>query len=104
MPITISDYSFDGPFTSPAQLLDRAGVYVVLTRTVTATSYQVVDVGESAQVKTRIESHDRSPCWTRNSQGELSVAVLYTPNAHQSQRMQIEQALRDKFRPVCGIR
>lgn len=104
MSITISDYSFDGPFTSPSRLLDRAGVYVILTRSPNASSYQVVDVGESAQVKSRIESHDRTTCWTRNSQGEMSVAVLYTPNAHQSQRMQIEQSLRDQFRPVCGIR
>ncbi|MHB1012267.1 MAG: hypothetical protein ACYC37_05105 [Desulfobacteria bacterium] len=49
-------------------------------------------------------NHDRKPCWIGNKKGTLTVSVLYTPNAHQSGRMAIEQEIRNKFNPPCGER
>jgi len=65
MAIRIGAYSFDGPYASTAQLVDRAGVHVILTLS-WANQYQVVDVGESATVRSRIENHDRKSCWKSN--------------------------------------
>ena len=101
--IQVSQYNFEGPYQHTGQLENRSGIYVILT-TNNNTNY-VVDVGESSQIKDRIENHDRQSCWTRNSlNGTLSVAVLYTPHLQQSGRIEIEQELRDKFHPACGIR
>lgn len=95
--INIGKYSFNGSYANTSSLQNRSGVYVILS-----TSNHVVDVGESATVKDRIENHDRKPCWNRH--GGSQVAVLYTPNRQQSGRMLIEQELRRQFNPPCGKR
>jgi hypothetical protein len=100
MSIKIGKYTFEGPYTSTANLEDRSGVYAILCQK-EGNNY-VVDVGESATVKSRIDSHDRGDCWTRNCNGTLAVAVYYTPNLHQPGRMAIEQELREQYDPACG--
>ena len=101
MSITIGAYTFDGPYTNTDQLEDKSGVYAILCKSSDG-EYSVVDVGESATVKSRIDSHDRKDCWTRNCSGTLTVSVLYTPNKQQTGRMEIEQELRDQYNPPCG--
>ncbi|MDD5584814.1 MAG: hypothetical protein PHV55_07150 [Candidatus Omnitrophica bacterium] len=100
--ITIGRYSFEGPYASTSVLEDKAGVYAIIdTRT---TENILVDVGESASVKSRVENHDRSDCWSRNRLGTLKVAVLYTPGVQQEGRMRIEQEIREQYNPACGVR
>ena len=101
MPITLGQYNFDGPFTSTGQVMNRSGVYAVLTRSNGAASYNVVDIGESGDVRSRLDTHDRSACWTRNNVGQLSVAILY---CDERTRMLAETALRARYSPVCGVR
>jgi hypothetical protein len=100
--INIGNYQFEGPYTSTASLEDRSGVYAILDQR--ADDNYLLDCGESATVKTRVEGHDRQPCWNRNSSGTLNVAVFYTPNLQQSGRMAVEQAIRKAFNPTCGDR
>jgi hypothetical protein len=102
MSITLSSYKFDGPYKSAASLADRSGVYAILTPT-TSSRYKIVDVGESAKVKTRVENHDRAPCWRRNANsGGLYYAVRYTPGLQQAGRQAIEQKIRKQYGPPCG--
>ena len=102
MSITLSGYQFADPYKTTSSLEDQSGVYAILTPT-DATHYKVVDVGESAEVKTRVENHDRRPCWQRNANsGELRYAVRYTPGLHQAGRKAIEQKIRRQYRPPCG--
>lgn len=100
MSITIGNYSFEGPYTTTDNLEDRSGVYAILCNA--NNQYRLIDVGESATVKTRVDNHDRKDCWKRNCSGTLSVAVLYTPNQQQAGRIAIEQAIRQQFNPPCG--
>lgn len=100
--ITIGGYTFDGPHKGTDKLEDRSGIYAILCYR--EEKYFVVDVGESATIKTRVEGHDRKECWKRNCTGTLMVAVLYTPNRQQVGRMEIEQTIRDKYDPPCGKR
>lgn len=100
MSIEIEGYNFEGPFTKVEDLEDKSGVYTILDHQKDAR--YVVDVGESSEVKSRISKHDRKGCWKTNSKGTLEVAVLYTPNAQQTGRKQIEQKIRNKFKPSCG--
>ena len=104
MSINISNYNFDGPYSDTDQLEDKSGVYVILCLNLNNNKYAVIDIGESAEVKTRIESHDRKQCWSNNCNGEILVAVLYTLNQQQHGRMLIEQELREQYNPVCGER
>jgi hypothetical protein len=103
MNIPIARWQFEGSYSQTSNLYDRSGVYAILDRRRDG-NYYVIDVGESATVKTRVETHDRADCWARNQQGTLAVAVLYTPNLQQPGRRTIEQVLRSQYAPVCGIR
>lgn len=103
MSITIGGYSFNGPYSSTGSLEDRSGVYAILDKR--SDSYYLLDVGESAMVKSRVEGHDRKNCWQRNSKGTITCAVKYTPGLQQVGRMQIEQDIRSKINNIpCGKR
>jgi excinuclease UvrABC nuclease subunit len=100
MAIEIGEYTFEGPFTSEKQLENRSGVYAILC--LRDSKYSVIDVGESAAVRSRVESHDRKDCWRRHCAGTLMFAVYYTPNLQQTGRMDIEQKIRRRYDPPCG--
>lgn len=103
MSIKIGGYDFEGPFTDTSKLRSEQGVYSILDHRPDG-KYIVVDVGESEDVRSRIENHDRSDCWNRNRQGTLTVAVLYTPGRSGDRRRAIESALREQYSPACGVR
>ena len=99
--INILNYSFEGPYNTPANLQNKAGVYAILC--LNNSKYTPVDIGESADVKTRVENHDRKSCWSQKCSAQnLHVAVYYTPNMQQSARIAIEQELRSRFPNLCG--
>jgi len=102
MSITVGKYTFDGSYIDTSRLRDNSGIYAIHCNR--NGSYYLIDVGESATVKSRIDSHDRADCWERNCTGTLTVSVLYTPNQQQTGRRLIEQELRNQFAPVCGER
>jgi len=102
MSIKISRYNFEGPYSSTDSLKDRSGVYVILCTG--NSSYNPVDCGESANVKSRVENHDRKACWNRNCNSTLEVAVLYTPNLQAAERVAIEQEIRNDYNFPCGSR
>jgi hypothetical protein len=102
MAITVGNYSFEGPYTSTDKLEDRSGVYAIHCKV--EDKYYLIDIGESSEVKTRIENHDRRDCWTKNCKGTLTVSVYYTPNLQQPGRKLVEQELRKLYNPVCGER
>jgi hypothetical protein len=99
MSIKLGKYQFEGPYTSVNSLDDRSGVYAILCYN---GQYRVIDIGESAEVKTRVTNHDRQGCWTRNCTSTLAYAVYYTSYLQQSGRMAIEQELRKLYDPPCG--
>ena len=98
----IGNYNFDGPYTSTGSLLNRSGVYALLV--LRAGTYYLIDVGESHDIRNRLGNHNRSDCWRRNGNGQLSVAVLYTQNQQQAGRKAIENQIRVEYNPVCGER
>ena len=100
MSITIGRYNFEGPYTSTANLKDQGGVYTILCQN--NGKYNTVDVGESATVKSRVENHDRKPCWNTNCFSSLAVAVLYTPGLSAEGRRQIEEEVRNQYNFPCG--
>lgn len=96
-------YTFEGAFTAPSSLEARAGVYVIWCKT--GETWKVLDVGESADVRARVLSHDRKDCWTRHGAGGiLYYSATYTPHLQQPGRMEIERAIRSAAKPLCGER
>jgi hypothetical protein len=102
--VEIGSYNFEGPHTNTGLLRDDAGVYVILTLGQYSNTWIVIDVGESSQVKARIETHERQDCWQRNNEGTVAVGVLYTPGWTVDQRRTLEGILRAQYAPVCGVR
>lgn len=100
--MTIKNYNFDGPYTSTNELMNIPGVYVILSRL--GSDYSPIDVGESEDIKSRIEKHDRKDCWNRNSLGSVSVAVYYTSHLAEVKRREIESEIRGHLNPPCGDR
>ena len=102
MSIQIGNYTFEGPYFSTNFLENRSGIYAI--HDFYNGKYYPIDVGESAQVKTRVKTHDRRDCWIQNSNGTLAYSVYYTPNLQQSGRMRIEQEIRNTYDYPCGQR
>lgn len=100
MSIEIGEYKFEGPYTSTESLRDSPGVYLVLCYG--GEKHHPIDVGESKTVKSRVEDHDRKPCWRRNCNSTLVVAVLYTPHLDEAGRRKIEQEIRNLYDFPCG--
>lgn len=99
--IDLGRWTFEGPYTNTASLRDDAGIYAILDHRVDGRWY-VVDVGESEQVKSRVENHDRQGCWTRHRRGTLGVAVLYAAGSSGAHRRVVEREVRSRYSPPCG--
>lgn len=100
MSISIGEYEFEGPYKSIENLKNNSGVYAIICKV--GEEYYLIDVGESKEVKYRVENHDRAECWQKNCTSELMVAVLYTPNKQKHGRMEIEQKIRNEYDLPCG--
>lgn len=94
----IANYDFDGPYSDRNSLRDEAGVYIVLNGYPNA---DVLDVGESQNIRTRLNNHEREPCWIRNNTRGISYAAHYMPNSTQIQRRAVESAIRRQYPPRC---
>ena len=100
MSINVGKYLFEGPYASTDKLEDKSGVYAI--HCYRENKYYLIDIGESAKVKERVDNHEREDCWKKNYSGTLTVSVLYTPNLQQAGRMEIEQEIRKQYNPPCG--
>ncbi|MCH8978104.1 MAG: hypothetical protein IH945_02535 [Armatimonadetes bacterium] len=100
MSITICGYDFEGPYSSPSCLDSKAGVYTILDKKSNG-NYDIVDVGESGNVKDRVENHDRKDCWKRHA-SEIWYAAYYTLGWTADQRRALEKKIRDEYDPPCG--
>ena len=95
---TIAGHVFGGPYSSPSVLYSEPGVYVILCKT--NDSYKVLDVGESKNMKERVENHDRKDCWEKNCKGTIVYAEM--KEADEDKRRAIEKTIRGKIDPPCG--
>jgi len=89
-----------------ADFADVAAVYVILCVGEGGT-WTVLDVGQSGEVGSRIDAHDRRSCWVRNcTSGNIWVCVYRMPSNQYTKedRLRFEQALRAQYNPPCGKR
>ena len=100
MAIQIGRYNFEGPYNGAAPVLPRSGVYVIVGRNVPG-HWNVVDIGESVDIRDRLSKHDRGGQWKRQPYSSWGVAVFY---ADERNRMAIGRELRTECKPACGER
>jgi len=102
MKFPVGKYRFDGPISSPDQMEDKPGLFVVYC--LKHRGYYIIDVDESDKVKSSAQNHERLECWKENSkEGIITFAVYYTPNVDKEGRKKMEEEIRhgDVFVP-CG--
>lgn len=104
--LTISGLPFQCVKLSEADFSDVAAIYLILCVAQDG-NWKVIDVGQSGQVGTRIDVHDRQECWKRNCpNNNIWVCIYKTPTSSytKEQREALEGKLRDAYKPVCGKR
>ena len=94
-------FDFDGTCTDLQELKAEAGVYVVWCES--GDVWQVLDVGEAEDVRSRLTNHERENCWREKCQGTIRFSATYTPGVSQEGRRRIEEHLRQAETPLCGV-
>lgn len=99
------DHKVSGWFSSPHELEEKSGVFVIATQDFKLPV--VLDVSESDNVKFSVLNHDRRTMWRRNALGNVLYAAIYTEDAEspflsEFQRKNIEQHIRKLEQPVFG--
>lgn len=98
-------YSVSGWFSSPYELEEKPGLYIIATQ-----GFQlpfVLDVGETDNLRFRVLNHERRTFWRRNALGSILYAAIYTedgesPFLSEFHRRNIEQHIRSIEQPVFG--
>ncbi|MFC1485746.1 hypothetical protein ACFL55_01815 [Candidatus Latescibacterota bacterium] len=102
--LTIGERTFVCVLLDEADFSDAAAVYVILCVKKEGNT-TVLDVGQSGQVGSRIDSHDRKTCWDQKcSSNNIWVCVHKMPSSNYTKqdREEFESHLRDKYNPPCG--
>ncbi len=98
MTITIEGYSFAGPFYHTKTFNQDFGCVYILLNALN----QVVDVGQTASINSRIINHERKTCWIQNGCVETGLYVYISPD--ENFRLLLEKLIRSKYNPLCGER
>jgi hypothetical protein len=105
VPIKIGEYSFTFVRLAETDFTDVAAVYVVICVLGEKGNYGVIDVGQTGEVGTRINSHEREECWKREcSTGNIWVCVHTMPSVRYTKddRLHLERDLRERYKHKCG--
>lgn len=104
--LTISGYAFQCVPLSDADFNDVAAIYVIICVS-SGGSWVVIDVGQSGELGSRIDNHDRKSCWERKCKsGNIWVCVYKMPTATytKADRLALEDRLRGMYTNLCGKR
>ena len=93
-------YQFDGPFYYSESLRELPGVYVVWC--LFHNYLNILDVGESDNVKERLGSHERRDCWKNKCPGIIQHSAAYISD--QAERLRLEKLIRNSEIVPCGER
>jgi len=95
---------FEGPYDNTQHLQHRSGVYVILAQN-NGVNYEILDVGESSDIRFRVENHDRNFCWVRSANNRpIAYGAYYTTGSSEEARLRLESNIRHHYNPQCGER
>ena len=96
--IEVGGYEFEGPYSLDIGSVMKFGfgcVYVVLT-----SSNEVVDVGETEDIKARLAKHERRGCWVLNKAAKIG----FMREADVMGREKVVKEVRAQSEVPCGPR
>jgi len=102
--LTIEGYPFVCVPLSEANFNDLAAIYIIICVSQDG-SWTTLDVGQSGELGSRINSHERKDSWRRKCQNIWVCAYrMPTDKYTREDRLGIERFLRQKLQPLCGER
>lgn len=96
MAINIEGFIFSGPYYHTRKFIRDFGCVYVLINGLN----QIVDVGETDSINSRIITHERKTCWIRNGCGNTGLYVCISPD--RNFRQLLEKLIRARYKPICG--
>lgn len=93
--MTILGLEFESYLLESTDFNDVPGVYVITT------SEKWIDVGETNKLSSRLGSHERRPCWSRNAEA-LKLWVNFRRIENEQDRLTLEAKIRLEFNFTCG--
>ena len=101
MGFKVGSYSFSGRYSMDEidEIKDCPGLYAILCRR--GRRHYLVDVGEADNLRAELREHDRRGIWAQNCSGSLVVTVKYTLELEESERIRMEQKIRNRHNPPC---
>lgn len=90
-----------------ANFSDIAAIYIIICIDRISNTYKIIDIGQSSEVGTRLDTHDRKSCWKSQCiNGEIWVCIYKMPSSlyTKQQRLDLERKLRSNHNDLCGDR
>lgn len=75
MSILVADIEFSGPYRTPIEIEDKAGIFVVMQEY--DDQYEVIDFGYSDSLRADLVDPDEFEQWTKQYPGLLFIGVHY---------------------------
>lgn len=87
-------------------LLDESGIYIVYVCTFnqqsnSVTLHRIIYIGESENIKTRVQNHNLKPCWL-NQIGTGEELCYAFALCNENDRVIVEATLINQIKPVCN--
>lgn len=105
MSIKIGNLIFEGPYKlENFDYIDRACIYVILCKNILNQGYDLIYVGETGELRTRLTNHHKRNCWKNKCFGKLYIAFYLMPSDKYSKenRLKLESELIEKYNPDCN--
>jgi len=96
MSIKIEGYTFSGPYYHTKQFQGDFGCVYLLINNLN----QVIDVGQTESINSRIINHERKICWIKNGCRATGLYIYISPD--KNFRLLLEKLIRSKYQPICG--
>ncbi len=95
MSILVADIEFSGPFRTPIEIEDKAGIFVVMQEF--DDQYEVIDFGYSDNLRADLVDPDEFEQWTKQYPGLLFVGVHYINQSEKALSGSLVKAIEDWF-------
>lgn len=96
MRVIIQGYIFEGPWSLGTEFNNVSGIYIIYTQ-----SNQILDIGQTDSLGTRLLKHERKAEWILKA-GLEKIFVAFHKENNEIQRLFKERLLRLSLNPLCG--
>lgn len=101
MMLDLAGFDAEGPFFDVTEIRNASGVYAIVgAESRTSMDWDVIDVGESGRMRSRLRNHDRAACWSTYGYKAQGIAVIYTDK---ERRECLERILCRAYEPPCSV-